>query len=431
MEHKRSIQDIIPPARSKPIRSTHHAESAEGAAEKRGMREPSSKPPRPPTIRQGNGKGMFGIVTILVAVVLVVIVAFAVVSIFFHRANVTITLKTFTVPVAESFEASVDGVLLPFTNRTVEETLSKTVPRSGSEYVEERASGTITVFNAYSKSSQRLITNTRFESPDGLIYRIKNSVVVPGYTSQSDGTIVPGKIEVTVYADSPGEQYNIGIVDFTIPGLSGTEQFKDMYARSVTAMSGGFVGEQAVVSPEVRDAALNELRSEIDRKIRSSVEASMAEGEVFFLDTVAISVIEQPDRTVEGGALVTLKAVATVPVFSEEKLARAIAQEGGVSYESPLTIENEDALAIRTEPSEVPGNIRLTLSGEAKLVGAYSKEGLIRDLVGKDRRNVGVVLSGYPAIADMKISVYPFWRGRLPESPERFEIAVVESENPQ
>lgn len=430
MEHKRSIQDIIPPARSKPIRPAHHTEKEEEKTE-HAMGNPPSRPPRPPKIRKGDGKGMFGVVSIIIGVILIVIVAFAVVSIFFHRANVTITLKTFTVPVAESFEASADGVLLSFTNRVIEASLSKTVPRSGSEYVEERASGTITIFNAYSKSSQRLITNTRFESPDGLIYRVKNPVVVPGYTTGSGGAIVPGEVEVTVYADEPGEEYNVGIVDFTIPGLSGTDQFEEMYARSVSAISGGFVGEQAVVSHEVRDAAIDELKSELDRKVRSAVEASIMEGEIFFPDTVSITMIEEPDRTVEEGALITLKAEATVPVFSEDKLARVIAQEGGVSYESPLTIENEDALAILTEPSEIEGNIRLTISGEAKLIGAYSIERLIQDLAGKDRRNVGAVLSGYPAIADMKISVYPFWRGQLPENPERFEVTIIEEENPQ
>lgn len=430
MEHKRSIQDIIPPARSKPIRPSPRAAAAEEHGEGN-MRTPPSKPPRPPRVRKENGKGMFGLVTMLIGAILIVVIAFGVISVFFHRANVTITVKAFTVPVVESFEASLDGVLLSFTNRTIEESLSKTVPRSGSEYVEERASGTITVFNAYSKTSQRLITNTRFESPEGLIYRVKNPVVVPGYTAASDGSIVPGKTEITVYADQAGENYNIGIADFTIPGLAGTDQFEKMHARSVTAMAGGFVGEQAVVSPEVRDAALDQLRSELDRTVRASIKESIADGEVFFPDTVTISFIEQPDRAVEDGALVSLKAEATVPVFSEEKLARVIAEEGGVSYKSPLMIANEDALAILTEPSEVEGNIRLTISGEAKLIGAYSTERLIADLAGKDRRNVGAALSGYPAVADMKISVYPFWRGQLPENPERFTVTVIEDENPQ
>ena len=429
MDNKRSIQDIIPPARSKPIRTSAAPQKEVGRNESPSQ-NPPRKPPRPPKIRKGGNKGgMFGLVGILVLVLIVVGAAFGIVSTFFHRADVLISLKQYSVPVAESFEASSEGTLLSFSERSVSETLTRTVSRSGSEYVEERASGTITIFNAYSKSSQRLITNTRFESTDGLIYRVQSPVVVPGYTTDANGAILPGQIDVTVYADEAGEQYNIGVVDFTIPGLKGSPQFESMSARSKTALSGGFVGEKAVVSPEVRDAAVAELRSELDRVIRAKIADSVSATEVFFPDTISVTFFEQPDKTVDGGALVSVTGEARAPIFDQNKLARVIAQEGGVSYESELRISNVSELAILTETSEIEGNIRLTVSGEANLVGAYDQDRLINDLSGKDRRNVGVVLSGYPAIEDMKISVYPFWRGMLPEDPSRIKVQI--EENPQ
>ena len=80
--------------------------------------------------------------------------------------------------------------------------------------IERRASGKIIVFNNYSTNSQRLIARTRFETLEGKIYRIRDAVVVPGI-SDKDGRKTPGSIEVTVFADEPGEEYNIGYTDFT------------------------------------------------------------------------------------------------------------------------------------------------------------------------------------------------------------------------
>lgn len=361
-------------------------------------------------------------------VVVLIVLAFVVVSTFFHRATVSISLNEFVVPITETFTASPDGVLLSFTERTVEETVTQSVPQSGSEFVEDHAFGTITIYNEHSTASQRLITNTRFESPEGFIYRIKNPVVVPGYTL-TNGTKVPGKIEITAYADEAGETYNIAAADFTIPGLKGSPQYDAMYARSTEAFSGGFIGERAIVEKSIRDTTVLELKNTATAKVREKLLASVTESEVLFPETITINFIEQPEKVGSDGALVSVVAQATGQVFAEDKLARAIAQEGNVTYSAPLTIANFESLAILTEASKTDDTITLTISGDARLVGAYDEKRLIQDLSGKDRRSVGTVLSGYPAIKDMRISVYPFWRGQLPEKVERITIAVeAESE---
>lgn len=414
MNQRRSIQDIIPPARSQPIRGGN------GTRPEPPQRT-EGRPPRMPKVRK-KGAAAPGPVWIIVAVVAVVGSAFGIVSTVFHRADIALTLRTFEVPTAGSFDVAPDAGALSFLEREVSETLTKTIPRSGSEQVEERASGTITIFNAYSKSSQRLITNTRFESPEGLIYRIQGPVVVPGYTTSS-GKVIPGSVDVTVYADEAGARYNIGATDFTIPGLKGSAQYDDMYARSEEPLSGGFVGEKAIVSPEVRDAAVADLKSELDRKVRAAMRDAAAEGEIFFPDTLSISFVVMPEASIEDGASIEVVAHGEAALFSEERLAQAIADNSGITYENPLSIANADQLTVRVEPSEeTEGHLILTISGRVQLVGAYNQERFLQDIAGKDRRSAGVVLAGYPAIADMKITVYPFWRGTLPEKTDRLTI---------
>src|SRR3989344_498498 len=51
---------------------------------------------------------------------------------------------------------------------------------SGEEQVERKASGVIVVYNDASAEPQKLIENTRFESPSRKIYRIKSAISIPG-----------------------------------------------------------------------------------------------------------------------------------------------------------------------------------------------------------------------------------------------------------
>ena len=102
---------------------------------------------------------------------------------------------------------------------TTSRTASTTVKATGTEQVSQSASGVITIYNDYSTAPQTLITNTRFEAPDGNIYRIHQGVTVPGATASAGGALTPGTISVTAYADQPGASYNIGQTQFTIPGF--------------------------------------------------------------------------------------------------------------------------------------------------------------------------------------------------------------------
>ena len=101
----------------------------------------------------------------------------------------------------------------------------------------QKASGKITVYNNYGSAFQRLIANTRFQTSDGKVYRIKGAISVPGM----------GMTEATVYADQAGEEYNIGPADFTLPGLKGGARFEKVFAKSKTTMAGGSGGNARIV----------------------------------------------------------------------------------------------------------------------------------------------------------------------------------------
>jgi hypothetical protein len=407
-EPRRSIQDLIPPARSKPVRPV--------------ASEPALLPPNPRE-KRGNIGPILGIV---IGAIIVLGIAFGIVSTVFHRATATVTVKFVSVPVSGSFEASPTGTNLAFATKSVEETASKTVESTGTEKVTERASGVLVISNAYSTATQRLVTNTRFETKDGRIYRIKVPVTVPGYITKN-GVVTPGTIEATVYADEPGDAYNLSVpTDFTLPGLKDSPQFAKITARSTGTISGGFVGERAIVSPAVRTQAVEELSQATGDKVRATLMTGLGPDDVVVPGTVETTITNDPDQPTAGGAIVTVRAVATAPVFSMSALARVLASEGKVDAVGPMDITNLSDLAPSITPSKISGNLTLTLSGTAELKGSYDPEALKNSLVGKNRKDVGAVLSTYPGIEDMTIAVYPFWATSLPDDASKITI----KENP-
>ena len=84
-----------------------------------------------------------------------------------------------------------------------------------------KASGYIEIYNAYGAASQKLVAQTRFETKEGKIFRIQNSIIVPG-AKMISGSLTPSSIRAKVVADSAGEEYNIGSSYFTIPGFKGS-----------------------------------------------------------------------------------------------------------------------------------------------------------------------------------------------------------------
>lgn len=418
----RSIQDIIPPARSKPIRPAPAPVS----------QTPPPEPPMPPRvdgpveIPSGRGKGFMPFVVIGLGAVIIVAAVVGLMSTVFHTATAEVTIAEWKSDVGGTYAAGGD-VPLSYQPVVVEEKASRTVPATGTQKAEDRASGTIIVSNAYSTKSQRLITNTRFQTKDGLLFRIHSPITVPGYTTKN-GSKVPGTVEALVYADAPGDSYNIGVTDFTLPGLKNSPQFALITARSKGPMSGGFVGTRAVVEKSVRDQAIADIRAELDRTVHDKVKAATPAGTVVFQDSVAVSYRENPDQADGSNATISVTATAVAPAFTGEAIARELALKANIVSDAPLTLVNPSELtytAASGGPIESSGPISFTLAGVAHLVASFNPAQLAQDLAGKSKDQVEMVRTGYQSlIGPIVVKVYPFWSGVLPENAERITVRV-------
>jgi hypothetical protein len=314
-----------------------------------------------------------------------------------------------------------------------EESGERTVAASGQEKVAERASGTMTIQNAYSSTKQRLIKNTRFESTNGLIYRITESVEIPGYTKSSDGAIVPGIATAKVIADGTGEQYNIPAGSFTIPGLKGSEQYEKVTGTTKEPMTGGFEGMKFIIDEGELSTARQELHLELRAKLFARLANERPNGFVFYEPSVTFEYISLPPAEASGQSVTIKEQVRLMaPLFKSDTFSAHVAKRAIPGYDGePVRLADAQALsftypASSTNLSNVD-SFEFNLSGQPEIVYVYDAEQLRTRLLGMSQQQLPLVLADFPAIERSKAIIKPFWRDTFPKDVEK--IRIVESKD--
>lgn len=180
---------------------------------------------------------------------------------------------------------------------------SLTAQATGKKQVGDKAKGVITISNSWSSDNQALPKNTGLVSADkGLIYRTLTDTTIPGATSSiSNGQVVvnPGKVDVAVIADQPGEGYNLDPTKFTIQGFSGDKANKITGASS-KAMSGGTTQELTVVAQSDIDGLKNDVTTKVNQDAISALKAAVVPTGEFLIEKSfkTTPTLKDPDHAV-------------------------------------------------------------------------------------------------------------------------------------
>ncbi len=303
------------------------------------------------------------------------------------------------------------------------------VPASGEETVSRKANGTIVVYNDAATLPQRLVENTRFETPNGLVYRVPNAFVIPGKKTVS-GKTQPGSVEIVVHADVAGDKYNIGLTDFTLPGLKGSARFTTIYARSKTAMSGGFVGMEKVVKSEDKARAKAELETALRNELLSLAKAQAPEDFILFpsLSSVTFEDLPQTDSTNKNSAKFNLRANLFGVMFKRSDLSnhlslKKITPTAGESIDIPA-LDSLNLAFADTAPLDLllSKEIKLSVTGSVTAVWRTDEVALKSDLIGKRNKEIPSILKNYPTIVSATANIRPFWKSSFPSDAMRITI---------
>ncbi len=308
------------------------------------------------------------------------------------------------------------------------------VPATGEEAVELKASGKIIIYNNFSAEPQRLIIRTRFESPEGLIYRIPESTVIPGKKIKN-GVETPGSIEVEVFADEPGEKYNIKKSDFTIPGFKNdANRYKKFYARSAINMTGGFVGKRKTVLPGDKQAALQSIDSQTEADLEKDLGSKVPEGLALLSGSIIYESNELPAKEETSFVLIGKEITAYAIMLNAQDLSSKIINEYVASSSDwsdiKYKVNNFSLLMVANKPSSLENinKINLQIKGKAKVWADINTDIISQRLLGIPKKEVAKLMDEFAGISSIKAAVRPIWKQSFPKNPMKIYVQTAENE---
>jgi hypothetical protein len=405
----RSIRNI-------PVSSTHRRAPTRYAAEQQ-EEEMLERPPRR-IKKTRRGSRMFIFLAIGVAVVFGI--AGLLLSTLFAGATVVVHQRTAPIPATATISAQPNppAGVLPYATVTLTTSATTSVSASGTQKVSKQASGIITISNTFSADPQRLIANTRFEAPDGKIYRIHESVVVPGMKGET-----PGTATITVYADAPGAEYNRGETRFTIPGFKGDPRY-EKFSAEAASISGGIVGNEPAVAASDLAATKTAIEEKLRETVRTAV-ASQVPDDYILVDNSFQYTFSELRQVPDGAtkAQISQDVTATAAVIRASDLAAALAHQSVEEYQGEaVAFINPSAVKVSTNDKPV-GAITLSVTGAESVVWQYDSVAFKAALVGKKKDDFeSIVASFKPALTGAEATIRPFWQSTFPSDPEKITV---------
>ncbi len=369
--------------------------------------------------------------------ILVVLIGMAwTVNALWGRATVTIDLKkTPWTYAANAFAAdkavsktNAEKKILPAERFPADKNYTKLFPASAFKDVSEKATGKLTIYNAYSSQQQSLVATTRFVTPDGKIFRLANDLVVPG-AKVTNGKIIPSSVETNVIADKAGAEYNMGpTARLVVPGFKGSPKYNGFYGELKEGTSGGFVGKKQGPTALDIQAAKDNVAGILKYALTSTSslltnlpkDYKILDGATDFAIT-KLSVNENTDAS--GNFSVFGEATIVAIGFREADLrglllASAVEQNPNSEFKE-LTLHYSNL-----KPDFKNGSESFTVAAEGTLVPKFAADDFKKEILGKGLVEVRSLVSGIAGLAEVRISFLPTWLSTVPSNPDRVKIVV-------
>ncbi len=355
---------------------------------------------------------------------------------YFSSATIEIVQQSQAAAISQEFTASkkATGDSLSFEFMSLTEDKTREITATTEKKIDKKASGKVIIYNAYGAESQRLIKNTRLESPGNKIFRINESVVVPGAKISGGKVITPGSVEVMVYADAPGKDYNIGVSNFTIPGFKGDPRFGKFSASSMpdSPMSGGFTGTVKVPSDQDVIDARKSLREELKGVVIQKARAQVPAGVLFFPGSIVLKFEDVPqDLTLDTAAKITVRAIVSVFFFDTVNLTKKIASATIKDYKGELVhLQNPQAMTF-TFLDSVDGvvlsdidQVRFSIKGDGLFLWDINIDKIVADAVGRDKKDLSKIIE-QAYVKKVEATVRPIWSTKFPSDPAKIIVKIV------
>jgi hypothetical protein len=302
---------------------------------------------------------------------------------------------------------------------------------------EQKARGKIIIYNTFSSEPQSLVATTRFETTDGIVFRLTQGVTVPGMTDIA-GKRDPGAIEAEVIADQTGDASNIAPTTFTIPGFKGSPKYDKFSAKSLSTMTGGskngMSGESLLTGDDIEQAK-NQAKNQALEAFRQKLSETL-------LDTEKMeeSGIQITERSVEpvlhegisGTSIAsTFHYAAKAYIISESTLERALLRADSSSEKmtgtgKKLLPKSVSVDTLELVPDFQNGGGKLRVTASITLMPEIDTDSLRNEFLGEKSDILKQVLNAHPEILKMNLEVTPrFFIQYIPKNKDRVTVIIA------
>jgi hypothetical protein len=387
-----------------------------------------------PKKREGRAKKIFFGFVILCILLFAGVAAY----LFLPKAEIIIVPNILKNKVDFNIHGAVDAQADTISNipiRVIDQTqdISQSYDATGKSSVSgKKAHGSVVIYNEYDSSSQPLIATTRFESPDGKIFRLVKNIVVPGMTVVG-GSQQPGAIEAEVVADQAGSDYNIDANKFTIPGFAGGPKFDKFYAKSSASFVGGSSdgdsGGSGAISQQDIDNAKMKTEAALNEKIKNEINSQLQTGEVALPEAEKITVTKSAADAKIGDVSSSLSYTATATVralvFSEEDVKKIILSNQQKTEDVQTGISKIEYGSV--DPNFDNPAVDLKVHSEITMTPNIDVQQIKKEILGKNSDQLSDILSRYSSIKNASANFWPSFISRIPQYSQRITVKIDES----
>jgi len=298
--------------------------------------------------------------------------------------------------------------------------------------IENKAKGTIRIYNAYSSEPQVLIATTRFLSKEGKLFRLVNKVTVPGAKIEN-GKIVPSYVDAEVIADKAGEDYNIGPTTFTIPAFEGTPRYSKFYAESFSKMTGGYIGKAKIVGQSDFEKAKSQIINIASISLNEELKSKLKKGDIV-LDDAKIFTLDNVSTNPQIGEKadefeITGKVILKALVFNEDDIKQVFIAE---AKKNNPQFEDKEIFSYQFNygaPRVDFDKKLLSFPVEAQLVfrEKINPDDFVNNLTGKSIKELESFFKKFSNIEKVDISIWPNFLKFTPLNSSRIKLLIDNS----
>lgn len=344
----------------------------------------------------------------------------------------------------------------------IETRQTKVFNTTSTEFEGTNATGVIKVVNS-SDEEWPLRADTRFQTPDGIVFRITQGVLVPPATTDEAGEKTPGSLEVAAQADPldiygkpVGDRGNIGPTKFVIPGLSRYNQAL-IWGESEAPMTGGITKYRKIVKEEDVEAAKKQIQDNLlllakeDLRTRIDELNKLNHTNLVLLDDRRYLKTQLLDLRISEDLIGTQKEkfevfakISAEGVAYDYNQLYALLKREIITRTHPDMRIREDSIQPDTisyeviEEDPVLGQIKITatIKGIEEFVIDDSQEAGVRfgnkvrdKVLGLPLQEAQSLIANMSEVDAVQIKTWPIWLSNMPRIPENIDIKLMSRAN--